>query len=101
MNDKDIFTLFTLQNSLALAMFTINILQSNHGWSNMKRPQVTDLKDTVTEEENEELNGKDVLLPLTYTPHRSRSELFVKSTERKRVRPASPNVYTPTPDIMR
>lgn len=61
---------------------------------------IQDLKNSVTEKETEGLDGNDVCLSLTYTPQRARSELVLKSTE-KRVQPPSLNVYTPTPDIMR
>jgi hypothetical protein len=67
----------------------------------MKRLYITDLKEAVTEEKNEELNSNDVFLPLAYTPQRARSGLLLKSAERRRMRPPSPNVYMPTPNIMR
>jgi hypothetical protein len=42
---------------------------------------VTDLKESVTEEKNEELNINDVFLPMAYTPQGSRCELLLKSPE--------------------
>jgi hypothetical protein len=89
---------FSFKNTVKPADSIANNKQSNGIYS---VANIQDLKESVTEEKNEELNSNDVSFPVAYTPQRSRSELLLKSAERRRMRPPSPNVYMPTPNIMR
>jgi hypothetical protein len=63
---------------------------------------VTDLRDTVINEENEEVNDVFQLLPHASTSYRTpQTQRFLESVERKQMQSPSLSVHAPTPNYMR